>query len=336
MKSARRLALALTILASTAILASGCSDLLGKLRPDLDDSGSGGPTTGGLWSERGFLSDSPPEHGDRYDYVGHSERGPASDGGAARGGDSWVDADRAAADRRDEVRGNLDGDGGDQISYGNTPNLPPSTRRMYKSNNRATRADFIDDSQSEGSLWASDGQTNFYFTKNKVHAVGDILTLKLGQDLIRDIGLEVKRTLNDSERATELALAEERAQARAQAQQQAAGGGKDSVTSSQAAPGADSGSSTSNPGGPSADVQPSDIDVSKSLELKPGDTMMVEIVQRYPNGNYKIRGTKRVMYKNGAPRLVNLTAVVRASDVGEDDTVDSGKLYEYRLQATRY
>jgi flagellar basal body L-ring protein FlgH len=62
---------------------------------------------------------------------------------------------------------------------------------------------------------------------------------------------------------------------------------------------------------------------------------MAEIIERYPNGNYKIRGTKRVLYKNGTPRLVNLVGVVRGSDIAEDDTVPSGKLYEYRLEAVR-
>lgn len=307
-----------------ALFASGCGDLLGKLRPDQDDSGSGGPTTGGLWAERGFLSDSPPDRGDLRDYGGRSERGPASEDTASGSGDPWGSSDRDAA-------------GGDQVSFDNTPNFPPATRRRYKNGDRATQADFIDQSQNEGSLWAPDGQTNYYFTKNKVRAVGDILTVKLGSDLIRDIGLEVKRTLNDNERAIELSLAEDRARARAQAGRAAAGGGKDALSTSQAAPAQGPGGGGSPDtvfGAPSVDVRPSDIDVSKSLELKPGDTMMAEIVERYPNGNYRIRGTKMVIYRNGAPRLVHLTAVVGASDISDDGTVDSGKLYEYRLEAT--
>ena len=61
---------------------------------------------------------------------------------------------------------------------------------------------------------------------------------------------------------------------------------------------------------------------------------MSEIVERYPNGNYKIRGTKRIPYRNGA-RMVNLIGIVRGTDITEEDTIASGKLYEYRLEVIR-
>ena len=83
------------------------------------------------------------------------------------------------------------------------------------------------------------------------------------------------------------------------------------------------------------EATPDDVDVGKSLAIKPGDTMMAEILDRYPNGNYKIRGTKRILYKGGRPRLVNLVGIARSQDIGEDDVIASGKLYEYRLEAVR-
>ena len=75
-------------------------------------------------------------------------------------------------------------------------------RQRYES--LSTRADFIDDSQNEGSLWASDGQTNYYFTKNKIRTVGDILTINVEADLVKDVATEVTRTLNVAEREAEL------------------------------------------------------------------------------------------------------------------------------------
>ena len=77
-----------------------------------------------------------------------------------------------------------------------------------------------------------------------------------------------------------------------------------------------------------------DIDVARSLDVKQGDTIMAEITDRYANGNYKIRGTKRIQYKGGPPRLITIVGVARGQDIGEDDLVASGKLYEYRIQAT--
>jgi len=335
-------------LALSCLSVSGCADLLGSLRPDLDDAKNNTfdqPTVGGRWSERGFLDESTPDGGnpDRFSSLGHSERAPASMRNAGAN-DDWVDPTRADQNRRDLARDEENGaenaDAG-APTFSNTPNLPPPTRRMYKNGNRATRADFIDESPNEGSLWASDGQTNYYFTKNKVRGVGDIITINIEDGMIRDLGLEIRHTLNERERDVEMALAEDRAKARAGGASAAPANGQksDAVASSAAAPnrtpasGQSANDATANAEAPK--VLPSDVDVSKSLEVKPGDTMMAEIIERYPNGNYKIRGTKKVIYKNGAPRLVNLVGVVRGSDIAEDDTVPSGKLYEYRLEAVR-
>jgi flagellar basal body L-ring protein FlgH len=334
--------LALTT-ALLAILAgsTGCAQLMGALRRDLDDGDAyadAPPTTGGRWSERGFLSPDLPEGGNGG-AVGHNERGPASDGGR-HGSGSWLSDDAAAANHRDAMRG-WDEDEGEQEPNPNTdPVMDPPVKRQYRNGVRATRADFVDDSQNEGSLWASDGQTNYYFSKNKVRGVGDILTINLEAGLVRDIAQDARRTLSPREREFEMNLAQERLRAKALGLPGPDGpaDGKDQVASSAAAPARSPAASPSATPAPEVDIPSAkltDIDVGKSLALKAGDTMMAEIVERYPNGNYKIRGTKRVPYKGGPPRFVNLTAVVKGTDIAEDDTVASSKLYEYRIDATR-
>ncbi|MDR3605886.1 MAG: flagellar basal body L-ring protein FlgH [Oligoflexia bacterium] len=318
-------------IAAVLTLLSGCSALSDLLKPDptggdpdeqpvAQSTPQSSPTIGGRWSERGFLDD----NGSGFKTA---ERGPSSIP-APYNTDSQQDRSTAARDNGSPSPASP--------SYENTPNLAPPTKRLYKNGMRATRADFIDDSQNEGSLWGSDGQTNYYFTKNKVRGVGDIITVTIEEGLVKDIGTEVKRTLDSNEKEAELALARQRAAARTAGTDK----NKDAVSTSQAAPEpAAPGNGGSNPSGTNAfawpQVTPADIDVAKSIELKPGDAVMAEIVERYPNGNYKISGTKRVIYKNGSPRLVNLVGVVRGSDIGDNDTVASGKLYEYRLEAVR-
>jgi flagellar basal body L-ring protein FlgH len=315
----------------------GCSQLMGNLRHDFDDEqASAGPTQGGQWPERGFLSEDAPETPGAYRYmsVGHSERGIASEGGASAE-QPWVSDDQVASNRREMYRG----DGAPEPSFQNSPNMNPPTKRLYRNGNRATRADFVDDSQNEGSLWASDGQTNYYFTKNKVRGVGDILSIKMDQALIRDLGTEIKRTLTPNEKDMELALAQERIRQKytggqdASATQTAANGGAPGAQA--AAPGAGDRAPAAVPGKDIPEATPADIDVTKSLDVKEGDPIMAEIVERYPNGNYKIRGTKRIQYKAGTPRLLTLVGVARGSDIGEDDSINAGKLYEYRLEAFR-
>jgi flagellar basal body L-ring protein FlgH len=78
----------------------------------------------------------------------------------------------------------------------------------------------------------------------------------------------------------------------------------------------------------------SDIDLAPVLQMKAGDTVMTEIIERYPNGNYKVRGTKRVPYRGGY-RMLTMVAIAKSADIGEDDTIGSGKLYEYRLETLR-
>ncbi len=307
MRRPRLLSLMIIAAVSPTFL-GGCAQLMGGLRQDLDDSEPyAQPTVGGNWPEGGFLSEDVPEGGPysgRYSSVGHHERDLSS---VSQRSDGALN-DRATFPQ-------------DELSSANTPVVEPTVRRLYKNGSRATRKDFIDDSQNEGSLWASSGQTNYYFTQNKVHGAGDILTIKIGPDLVRDIGFEVKRSLTPAEMDTELSLAETKLQGRAPAS---------------ATPG--SGAATpqnrrKSIRGPQATI--ADVDVGSSLSLKAGDPMMAEVLQRYPNGNYRIRGVKRIPYKNGKPRLVTLVGIVRGSDISDDDTVSSGKLYEYQLRATR-
>ena len=214
----------------------------------------------------------------------------------------------------------------------------------------STKSDFVDESPNEGSLWASDGQTNYYFTKNKIRSIGDIVTLTLEDSIVKDMGIDAKRSLSQNERETEMNLAQDRIRAKYMG---------DSVASTAAAPdrtpaatpSATPGTST-DPNAQAQSTQTStqanqkkpddaplatynDVDVGKSLELKSGDTMMAEIVERYPNGNYKIRGLKRVPYKNGPPRLVSVVGVVQNSDIDEAGSIKSSKLYEYKLQSMR-
>lgn len=301
---------------------TGCAQLAALRGEDTASAyDNNSPTMGGRWAERGLLSD------DRG-----MERAPAQYASSGPN-DRWVDPSREQAyrDRSD------DGSGEVQPNFSNNPNYLPPTKRLYKNGSRATRADFLDDATNEGSLWGSDGQTNYYFTKNKIRGVGDIVSVVIDAGMVKDLGSEVKRTLTESERYTELDLAQQRAATKntpTPAGAAPAAGGSDAVATSQAAPAAAPASAPSG-GILGPVVTDSDIDVSKSLDVKAGDTVMCEIAERYPNGNYKIRGTKRLPYKNGVARLVNLTAVVKGADIADDDSVASGKLYEYRLEAIR-
>ena len=309
----------------TLVFATGCAKLGGGLRQDFDDGAiySQSPTTGGRWAEKGLLEeDENVGRPVNYAAVGHAERSPASAPEASQA------EDRGAWARRE---GNYES----QAIAGPRPIEP--RKPQFKNGARAKRADFIDESTNEGSLWAPEGQTNYYFSKNKVRSVGDIVTVTLDEQIIKDVALEIKRTLVKQEAQAELILAQQRLLEK----RRNANASTDVSNKGTAGP---------NTGAP-AKTEPAaikskdddelpeatfrDIELGGALEIKANDTILAEVVERYSNGNYKIRGSKKVLYKNGAPRLLTMIAIAKGSDISEEDVVNSGKLYEYRLEAVR-
>ncbi len=345
-------------LALALIFTTSCGQLMGNLRRDLDDSepymAASEPVTGGRWTEKGFLNEEMPDGGygrTPYASIGHSEREPASAPSSGfSGSQSWISPDAQEASRRDIYRSAETGEA-PAVSFSNTPDLEPSVKRKYKNGNRASRADFVDESQNEGSLWASDGQTNYYFTKNKIRSVGDIISLAVEPDLATDVVREVTRTLSPKEKTAELNLAQDRIRAKYLGQPSPdlanpviakKEADKDTVPTNAASPErapVSEGQKSEKKPEVDEDKIPiataADMDLTKTLEIKAGDVMMGEIVERYPNVNYKIRALKKIPYKKGSPRLITLIGVVKGTDITEEDTTSSGKLYEYRLEAIR-
>jgi len=265
------------------------------------------------------------------------------------------------------------------ISSGTVPHVEPVAQREYKRINRVTKSDFVDQSQEEGSLWASSGQINYFFTKNRIKNPGDLIALTVEADLHKDIGVEVKRTLSSREQADEVGIIQDKIRKKffadlekklkkdnlttnasapdrspasekkesAKGQEKSSASGKESPLLNQQANLADAAdfADLADPANlklpaeqlerliPRASM--TDVDIYPSLEVKPGDLMMGEIIERYPNGNYKIRTLKRILYKNGPPRLVSVVGVVRSTDMSEEnDAIKSGKLYEYHIEVS--
>lgn len=314
--------------ALTVVFLSGCSQLMSGLRRDFsDEERDYGPVTGGMYSEYGALS------GSYYDRAPSQYGAPGGGPTAGRlgGQASWMDDEAEERARRFAMR-SVD-DGGP--SYASRPSMAPGQKRLYKNGARATKADFIDDAKDDGSLWTSDGQTNYYLTKNKVRTVGDILTIVSDEAMVRDVAAELKRTLTPEERDEEMEIAQERLRRKAYGlpEEDATANG-DQVASSAA-------SADRTPAAvdkeKSVDVPTAtwnDVDLRKAIEFKATDPIMAEVVERYPNGNYKIRGVKRIRYR-GQYRMVNVTAIAKNSDISDEETIPAGKLYEYRLEALR-
>lgn len=300
-------------------------------------------------NNRPSMGSSDDDDGDRAERAERSDRG---------------DFDRGESDRGDERR--MRAPAG--MPFGDAENVSPRVRRRYSGERRVNADNFFDAPANEGSLWVLDGQGNYYFTKNRNRAIGDLITVVMEEPSVRETLAEVKRTLSSAERKMELSFAQDRIKAKTLGDPEPPimpvpgsayvaekkEGAKDERAPAVAVAPSPSPSPTASLSAEAAVAKQkeieqmrrdklakmakatmTDVDIVPYVGLKPTDTMLAEIVDRYPNGNFKIRGTKKIPYRSGY-RLVTLLGVVRGNDINEsNDTVLSGKLYEYRLTVLR-
>jgi hypothetical protein len=197
------------------------------------------------------------------------------------------------------------------------PDRVPLVHRKYGS--KKSRLNFVEVPDSEGSLWSSTGQVNYYFTKNPTRAVGDLIAMVVQAPLYKDIIQEVKRSLSPFERMSELTQLREKAREKVD---QASKGPVPLPTPSLVQEAVKLGGK----------LLFEDVDLVGTLELKESDVMMGEVLERFPNGNYRVRFHKRIPYRNGLARKVMITGVVKGLDIQEEmENFPSGRMYEYRV-----
>ncbi len=214
----------------------------------------------------------------------------------------------------DHVRGRIETDRGAYVS-------------QYARGDRATKADFIDRAPGDGSLWTGENDSNYFYSKTKVRAMGDIISVKAEDELVKHIGEEIKKNLTPAEQEVEMALylknnAAAKDDQDVKAYRNIASG---DLKSSDAEEVKDRMEKA---------VRWSQVDLSKTIGLAPNEELRAEIIDRYQNGNYKIRSVKRIMYR-GSSKLVSLVAVAPATDFDDGDSIKSGKLYEYKVRVAR-
>ena len=247
-------------------------------------------------------------------------RAPASLQGPAKASDthsSFYD-DQAAADGLDptdeQVRNEVEGRRG---------RLTPTQAR----GDRSIRSDFYDSTPNDGSLWSNENDANYFFTKGKVRAMGDIISIKVEEPMIRQVAEEIKKSLTPAEQEVEMALylknndgAKDDKDIKAYRNI-----ASEELKTTEAEQVKDKMEKA---------VRWSQLDLSKALGLTPNEELRAEIIDRYQNGNYKIRAVKRVIYR-GSSKLMSVVAVAPASDFDDKDIINSGKLYEHKIRIAR-
>jgi flagellar basal body L-ring protein FlgH len=197
----------------------------------------------------------------------------------------------------------------------------------YQQGDRATRNDFYDRSTGDGSLWSNENDANYFFTKGKVRTGGDIISVKMEEPILRQLAEEIKKSLTPAEQEVEMALYRKNS---ADAKDD-----KDlSAYRNVASEDLKTSEAEEVKERMEKSVRWSQVDLSKAIGIAPNEEMRAEIIDRYPNGNYKIRAVKRVIYR-GSSKMMSLVAVAPAADFDEKDLIASGKLYEYKIKVAR-
>ena len=161
---------------------------------------------------------------------------------------------------------------------------------------RVTAADFMaDNNKNENSLWAEDGQSNYLFARNKLKAAGDLVTVMIEDGLRKDMVDSVKRILPPEYRDQDIRVPGLTKEA------------------------------------PAAAAGVSPPTAADATEAGASDLLTAEVLERYPNGNVRLRGIKRVPFKRQV-RNIEVVAIVKGADISEADVVKSSKFFDQHVE----
>ncbi len=184
--------------------------------------------------------------------------------------------------------------------------------------NRVTKKDFeAMGARNENSLWKGDGQTNYFFSVNQTKVPGDLVTVDVDPSLRSDMERELKRIIDrdDLDKGVDI-----------QGFGKIGGTASGAVaTAAQKPPGDDTTATAATPATPEVARTPASDAAAEKVSY------IGEVVQVFPNGNLLVRGVKRFPY-DGKTRMMEVTSIVKGSDVSEDNKVNSSKFYEYKAE----
>lgn len=187
------------------------------------------------------------------------------------------------------------------LRYSDNPQLPSTGDRQYR---RVTKARLEEESSlgsDAGSMWVMDGQTSYMFSQNKNRKEGDVLKVKLEGAAQKQVEAKVtviKRLIKQLEEQARLEAA----------RKSGAGEGPDG------------------PRGPAAEKKPEPSPVDEKVDLSEIDMVPTRIVEKTPEGNYRLRGSSPFMIEKREYKVL-VTGMIRPEDFN-DEGVSASKLID--------
>ena len=184
------------------------------------------------------------------------------------------------------------------VTLGSTQNYAPANKRQYqRAGQRRANAEDFKDNSSDGSLWSGKNAESFLFVTNNLKRKGDIVIVEVTKKLKDKIQEELKRAFPDPPpRKKPKGAAEEAAPAEEPA--------------------------------PAANTTPDDPN-------KVYDKISTSVVEQMNQDYMLVRGRKEILYKN-FKRYFEIQAIVNQKDITSQDTVNSIKLLEPKINVLRY
>jgi len=212
-------------------------------------------------------------------------------------------------------------DGEPLTRFSEDPNRPPTTAREFHHMNKEKMEEDSQLQAGAGSMWVMEGQGAYLFAQNKVRREGDFLNVKIEGSAQKEVETKVSvikkllKQLEDEERkAKELA----QQQALAAIQAEAAANADPSAPRSPAAT------------APALPVPPPVAEEKKEKEEEVKiENVPTRIVERMPDGNYKVKGQSPFMIGKKEYKVL-VMGIIRPEDFNDDGT-SSNKLLDPQI-----
>lgn len=289
----------ISILCVLTLTISGCAGLMKSLE---DESTEADRTTSSAPSRRSRVAGDEPVYHPR-----------TLSGLSANNVNSYDPPVKRAYNRGPASTGEFAEEVADDVGGGGYNNGPSSTRRL-------TRSDFVDNKVNENSLWDGQGQSNYLFSNNKRHELGDVVSVDVERDLKREIQYALFMNLPPEQRRVKRPRPD---RALASNDKKAGGGAPDAKSV------ADAGKSELEKGKDAAE-EAAKVNMD-SGGGKDDEVLRMEVVESAPGGMVRFLGQKRVVYR-GVSRVVEIVSLANGKDVDENGKIKSGAFIDTKTQ----
>jgi len=190
---------------------------------------------------------------------------------------------------------------GESIRYSENPQMTVPSNRQYKHMTRSRMEEEADLGSQAGSMWVMEGQGSYLFAQNKSRREGDVLNIKLDGPSLKQVETKVsviKKLLKQLEEQEALAAPSLAAK---------------------------EGEANRKPASPAPAKADDKKDDSKE-ELNSIQQISTKIVEKLPDGNYRVRGAQPFMIGKREYKVI-AAGLVRPEDFN-DEGISSTKLID--------